>query len=520
MRMKHKSGKVTLVGAGPGAPDLLTLRAAEALAEADVVLHDRLIAKATLKTFAPKARLIYVGKKASYHTLPQDGIEDLLIAEARKGKNVVRLKGGDPYIFGRGGEEAERLHDEGVDFEVVPGVTSAFSAPLFAGIPLTHRAYTPEIAVITGHENPVKGGASPYREGVERAASSWVHWPTISKMGTIVFLMGMGNVRANMEKLIEHGLDPETPAAAVRWGSLAKQRSVFATVATLADRICDAGLKSPAVIVVGKVVGLAKKLNWFEKKVFYGKTFLVTRSPEDNAVLTRLIEKDAGRVIDWPSYEYTGVRPTAKTVRELKRVSSYDWLVFTSARAVRFFRAAYDAVHSDVRPLSRVKIAAVGARTARELKAEGLWTDLVAKVPSAAGLARERVFAKTKGLRIFLPQAFDARPDFAVASSPRHEIFAAPFYRKRPLRHSEQERAELSTKKVDWTLFFSPSAVDAFLKGAGARRALTLLRSSRIAAIGKTTAAHLRPLGLRAEVVSAKGTAEDVVNCIRKAAPR
>lgn len=512
---RRGGGKVYLVGAGPGHLGLLTLKAVACLKVADVVLHDRLIAPEVLRLFAPKARLVYVGKKASYHTLEQDEIEGLLIKEAKRGRIVVRLKGGDPYIFGRGGEEAERLCDAGIDFEVVPGISSALAVPLFAGIPLTHRRYTPEIAIVTGHENPGKPGASPYKSGVERKASSWIHWPTLARMGTIVFLMGIGNLRANLKKLVENGRSEATPAAAIRWGGLGKQKTLLATIGTLADEVKKVGLKAPAVVVVGDVVSLSHKLNWFERKPFYGQKILITRDPWENLKLHETLADEAAEVIDWPSYEYRTVRPDKKIAAEIRRLDRYDWLIFTSVRAVDFFLSAYQSVHTDYRSLMPVRIAAVGERTAAKLREEKLWVDLIPKKATSEALASEALFMRTSNKRIFLPRGDESLGGFQSCHARRHQVFSPILYRKHRLKKTALERQKILENPPDWILFFSPSAVDSFLAGFKKEEVQKLLMTSKLAVIGKTTAAHLEKLGFKCDVVAKKSTVDGLLQAMR-----
>lgn len=507
---RQTKSKVYIVGAGPGHPGLMTLRAVECLKKADVILYDRLIPKNDIRFIAPKARLIYVGKKASFHTLKQDAIEDLLVREAKKNQIVVRLKGGDPFIFGRGGEEAERLYDEGIEFEVVPGVSSAFAVPLFGGIPLTHRKFSTEIAIVTGHENPSKGKIA-YRSGVERHAPSWVDWSALSKMGTIVFLMGMGNIRANMKQLKNHGKSGKTPVAVIRWGGLGKQKTVIGTIDTIADQIKRLRLKAPATIVVGEVVSLSKKINWFERGAFYGQTFLITRDPESNHKLSRSLLERSANVIDWPSFQFSETRMTAKLKQELKRISSFDWIVFTSSRAVSSFLSKYDKVHDDFRALTGLKIAAIGSKTAKKLKTEKLWVDLIPKESSAKGLAAESVFKRKKNLKIFIPQAKDARKDFIECHAKRHKITAIPFYQKEFIKQDSKEVKKIKTKKIDWALFYSPSAVDGFLANFNKNDGLRILQKVKIAVIGKTTAAHVKSLGLDAVVVAREASDDGIL---------
>lgn len=484
-------GKIYIVGAGPGDVNLLTLRAVECLKHADVILHDRLIPTEALHRFAPRAKLIHVGKKASYHTLEQDEIEDLLVKLARQDKTVVRLKGGDPFIFGRGGEECERLVREGIEFEVVPGISSAFAAPLFAGIPLTHRKFTPNIAIITGHENPDKPGENPYKHGVERGASLWVDWQAVSKMNTIVILMGMGNLRANMQKLMLHGKVHHTPAAVIRWGGLPRQELVLGTIADIADRARDAGLKAPAVIVVGDVVELSPELNWYMKKEKFGKTILITRDAEGNAKLARELTEQGANVIALDSFVYMATPFDSKLKASIKNISKQNWLVFTSERGVEFFLKLFYKVHKDLRVISKIKIAAVGKVTAQCLKENNLWVDLVPKTANAKALAKELL--KKKKSRIAIVGPTDARAELCDILSKRHHVNKLTVYKKKIITHAKSEFEDIISKKIDEVIFYSPSAVEAFLKNFSSRVAgKKWLGDRQVKTIGRTTAKALK----------------------------
>lgn len=512
--MTRASGKVYLVGAGPGDPDLLTRRALKVLARADVVLHDRLIASETLQLIAPQAKLVYVGKKASFHTLPQDDIEQQLVQYARLGKTVVRLKGGDPYIFGRGGEEAECLADAGIDFEVVPGISSALAAPLLAGIPLTHRRYTPSIAIVTGHENTDKPDEIPYQHGRERSASAWVDWEALAKMGTIVFLMGVGNVRANMQKLIEHGKSPDTPAAVIRWASLGRQRTVRATIATLADDIAEQKITAPSVIVIGGVAELSDKLGFFEKRALAGKRIIITRDAAGNAELSEKLRELAADVIDWPTFTYQAKPLTPTLTRELRHISRYDWIFFTSPRGVIFFMRHFLRVHQDVRALAGVKIAVVGAATREALRTYGLEPDLVPRTQTSAGLAKSPVFKRGRALKIFMVQPKDGRREFQNRWGHRHKIFDAVVYRKRDVPPEARTFERVMKKGADWILFFSPSAVASFLRHFPGGQGQEFLKKTRVAVIGKTTAQALREEGVDAVTVAVRPSVEKLLEAI------
>ena len=284
-------GKVYLIGAGPGDPGLLTLKGQACIANADVVIYDYLAAPALLAHAAPDAEMIYVGKKGGAHTLPQGGINQLIIDKSRQGLVVARLKGGDPYIFGRGGEEAEELVAAGIPFEVVPGVTSAVAGAAYAGIPLTHRDYTSTLAFVTGHEDPTK-------------ESSNIDWPSLAAgIGTLVFFMGVKNLPLITEKLQTHGMAAETPTALIRWGTTPRQETVTGTLATIVDAARLAGIKAPAIIVIGKVVALRERLQWFETRPLFGRTIVVTRARAQASDLVERLNDLGANCLEYPTIE-------------------------------------------------------------------------------------------------------------------------------------------------------------------------------------------------------------------------
>jgi uroporphyrinogen III methyltransferase/synthase len=289
-------GIVYLIGAGPGDTGLITVKGAACVAKADVVVYDYLAATALLKSARPDAEMIYVGKKGGDHTLAQEGINALLVEKARAGHTVARLKGGDPFIFGRGGEEAEALIENGLDFEIVPGVTSAVAAPAYAGIPLTHRRFTSTVTLVTGHEDPTK-------------TTSNIHWEALSKgAGTLVFLMGVKNLPNITAQLLRHGRPPETPVALVRWGTTSRQQTVSGTLADIEARVAAAGLKAPAIIVVGEVVRLREQMQWFEKRPLFGKRIVVTRARAQASELVTRLSGPRGRLPGMPHNRHRSTR--------------------------------------------------------------------------------------------------------------------------------------------------------------------------------------------------------------------
>ncbi|MCX7918559.1 MAG: uroporphyrinogen-III C-methyltransferase, partial [bacterium] len=358
-------GKVYLVGAGPGDPGLITVKGLECIKTADVIIYDYLANPKLLAYARPETELIYVGKKAGEHTLPQEEINALLIKKAHAGKTVCRLKGGDPTVFGRGGEEAEVLVQAGILFEFVPGVTSAIAVPAYAGIPVTHREYTSDFAVITGHEVPTKGSSS----------INWAHLAT--SVGTLIFLMGVGNLPLIVTQLLKHGRPKRTPVAIIRHGTTPKQETIVGTLADIAEKAKQNQFKPPAVIIVGDVVKLRDKLNWFESNPLFGKRILVTRTRSQASEFVRVLESFGAEVIEFPTIEIippSNWRPLDKAIRNL---ANYDWVIFTSVNGVTYFFQRLAEKNLDSRLFRTARIAAIGPATAEALKEKGLIPDIV-----------------------------------------------------------------------------------------------------------------------------------------------
>ncbi len=319
-----EKGRVTIIGAGPGDPGLITLRGVQCIREAEVIVYDHLVSPEILRHAGEKARLIYAGKQGGKHTISQEEINDILVAEAGKGAIVARLKGGDPFIFGRGGEEAEVLREAGIPFEVVPGVTSAVAAPAYAGIPLTHRSHTASVAFVTGHEDPTKGKSS-------------LDWPALAGIGTLVVLMAIKNLAAIAEKLIRHGKDAATPAALIRWGTTPDQETLIGTLGDIARKAEERGFAPPSVLVVGGVVALRETLNWFETKPLFGRGIVITRPEAQAEGLAELLRAAGARVIPFPVIRIAPPQSWEELDQALDRLEDYQWLIFTSANGVAFF---------------------------------------------------------------------------------------------------------------------------------------------------------------------------------------
>ncbi len=390
-------GKVYLIGAGPGDPGLITVRGLALLRRADVVVYDQLASPELLKEAPAGAELLYVGKKAGAHAVPQGGINELLVHRARAGLTVVRLKGGDPFVFGRGGEEAEELAAAGIPFEVVPGVTSAVAVPAYAGIPVTHRRYTTLVTFITGHEDPAK-------------EASTIPWAALGQNpGTLVFLMGVKNLGENCRRLIDAGRAADTPAAVIQSGTTLSQRTVVGTLATIAERAREAGIKPPAVLVVGGVVELAETLKWWENRPLWGKTALVTRSRDQASRLVDLLGAAGARCLEVPTIEIIPPADFAPLDAALQHLSRYEWVIFTSANGVSAFMDRLFHLGQDVRVLGRARLAVIGPATAEALRGYGLVADVVPDTFRAEGLLSVLEPKLLGGRRILLARAEQAR---------------------------------------------------------------------------------------------------------------
>ena len=389
--------KVYLIGAGPGDPGLLTLKGKEILERADVVVYDFLANDAFLAYAKPDAEIIYVGKKGGDHTLSQDGINRLIIEKAKEGKVVARLKGGDPYMFGRGGEEAEELLDAGVPFEEVPGVTSAIAGPAYAGIPLTHRSYASSVSFITGHENPDKPDSAHNWQALAAGTS------------TLVFFMGMKNLPDISRKLIAAGMSPDKPAALVRWGTTPRHRSLVATIATLPEEAVKHGFSNPSLIVVGDVVRLRDRLNWFEHKPLLGKGVVVTRAREQASGLAAALRELGADVIQFPTIDIHPLDDYAPVHDAIRALDTYDWVVFTSVNGVKHFWNQLAALGLDSRALGGRKVAAIGPATADALRDKGIAPDFIPEKYVAEGVVEGMLARGMGGKRVLLPRALEAR---------------------------------------------------------------------------------------------------------------
>jgi uroporphyrinogen III methyltransferase/synthase len=493
------SGFVSLIGAGPGDPGLLTLRGAEALASADVVVYDYLANPALLAHAPSDAERIYVGKKAGCHTLSQDEINALLVERGLAGQRVARLKGGDPFVFGRGGEEALALVEAGVPFEVVPGITSAVAAPAYAGIPVTHRGLASSFAVVTGHEDPSK----------EETALDWPRLAT--GVDTLIFLMGVGNLRQIVEQLVAHGRPADTPVALIRWGTMPDQQTVSGTLANIRERVEAAGLRPPAVTIVGPVAGLCENLRWFEDRPLFGQRVLVTRTRQQASALSNRLRALGADTIDLPTIEIAPPEQWAPLDSAIGELSSYDWIVFTSVNGAAAFWERLGHAGLDVRALHGVRLAAIGPATAAAMESHGLRADYIPAEYVAEAIASG--LGNVHGLRVLLPRADIARPALAdLLRKAGAEVVEVAAYRTLRPDVDASELHDLLTS-ITVATFTSSSTVRNL--GAMARDAgLDLPRALAdvtVACIGPITADTAREMGLSVQTVAEEYTIEGLV---------
>ncbi len=498
------TGKVYLVGAGPGDPGLMTQKGLECLASADVIVYDRLLDESVLGLARPDAEKIYVGKAAGEHTLPQDEINRLLVARAKEGKTVLRLKGGDPFVFGRGGEEAEVLVENGIPFEVVPGVTSAVAVPAYAGIPVTHRGVATSFAVITGHEDP----------GKEKSGSNWEKLAT--GLDTLVFLMGMQNLARITAKLVENGRPAATPVAVVKDGTRPGQQTVVGTLANINDKVKESGLGPPAVVIVGEVVRLREKLRWFDNRPLFGKRVLVTRARQQASALSKLLAERGAEPIELPAIEIKPVEDTGKLDEALRHIEKYRWTIFTSVNAVDVFFRRLRELGRDARTLHNVNIGAIGLATAGILESKGIKPDFLPEDHTSDGLLAGLRGRDIKGETFLLPRADIA--DKSLADGIRGmggAVDEIAVYRTAPAYDSMLRVRELFLSGgIDIITFASSSTVTnlvAALDGK-ARVAGKIIT----ACIGPKTAETAARAGLRVDIVAREQTIDGLVSAIEE----
>ena len=493
-RARNPTGRVYLVGAGPGDPELLTLRAHELLRAADLVLYDNLVSPEVLEHASPSALHRYVGKKRAEHACTQAEINGLMVAAARDGKVVVRLKGGDPYVFGRGGEEALGLARAGIPFEVVPGVTSALGAAAYAGMPLTHRDHTQAVTLVTGHD-------------VDQ-----IDWSSLAGRQTLVVFMGLTSMPAIAERLIGGGMPPETPAAAIRWVTRGDQKVVTAPIADLPVAIRREGLRPPALVVIGDIVSLRDQIDWFDNLPLRGQSVVVTRAASQAAPFCGVLRRLGARVIPISAIAFEAPSSWASADAAIEGLARYDWAIFTSVNGVDHFLERLDASVRDLRHLPK-KIAAIGSATADRLRELHLKVELVPDQFVAEALAEAFLGLDMRGSRVLLPRAEEARsllPEQLAEMGA--EIDVVPVYRTVVPEASRQlaERAWSVDPVPDWVTLTSSSTARMLAQMVPLDR----LKRSKLASIGPVTSATIRELGLPIAVEARRFTTDGLAEAL------
>lgn len=503
-----KVGKVYLIGAGPGEPGLITMRGRYMLEKAEVVVYDYLASSKLLRYVPEDAQLVYAGKRGGVkHTHTQEEINQMLVDFAKEGKIVIRLKGGDPFIFGRGGEEVETLSANDVDFEVVPGVTSATAAATYAGIPITHRGYTASVAFLTGHEDPTKPDSN-------------IDWSKIATgIGTIVVYMGIKNLPTIVKNLIDNGRSADTPVAVVRWASTTKQRSVVGTLTTIADIVQQADIKPPALIVIGEVVNLRDKIDWFEKRPLFNKRIVVTRTRDQASELVAGLEEAGASCYECSTINIKPVESYEVLDSELDRINEYHWILFTSLNGVKYFFNQLYSRGMDSRDLKGPDIGVVGKSTADLLLSYGINADLIPPTFTGEGLAESLLDQGVEGRNVLLPRAKSAReilPETLRGAGAR--VTVAPVYQNVPPQGRKDElRSELESGEVDMVTFTSSSTVRNFITMVDAKdqeELLDLMKDVKIAAIGPITAKTVTDSGLQVDIQPEEYTIPAMVTSI------
>lgn len=504
--MSTRKGKVYLVGAGPGDPGLLTVKGRDCIRRADVLVYDYLANESFLEFADTHAECIYVGKKGGHHTLAQEGINSLILEKAQQGLTVVRLKGGDPFVFGRGGEEALELAKAGIAFEIVPGVTSPVAVPAYAGIPLTHRHHTATVAFITGHEDPTK----------ER---SNIDWSKISTgVGTLVFLMGIGQLKQIAERLVSHGRPPNTPVAVIRQGTLPSQMTVIGTLQEIAFKAENEGIKPPGIIVVGDVVNLRKDLDWFEKKPLFNRSIIVTRAREQSSGFRGLLSDLGAHCIEFPTIEIVPPQSWDGLDQAIEAIEGFDWVIFTSVNGVKYFFNRLEGSGKDIRALKDIKIGAIGPKTAEAIRVRGLRPDLVPREYRAEALVNAFREGNIYPSRVLMPRAARAR-DILPRELGKMGCYVEVVEAYRtviPDYNKEHVKEMLKAGQVDMVTFTSSSTVIHFFEmfQEEQEQLRAWMKRITVACIGPITAKTAEDKGLKVHISPSEYTVPALVDTI------
>jgi len=509
-------GKVYIIGVGPGDIGLLTVKGLRCLKKAEAVVYDFHLNSQILNYIDHEAEFIYAGKRGGHHAMTQDEINQALVDKAKEGKIVCRLKGGDPFIFGRGGEEAEVLVAEGIEFELIPGISSSISAPAYAGIPLTHRKYSSSFSVITGNEDITK-------------SESTMNWSGLaSNLDTLVFLMGVKNIHAITSKLIEHGKSPDTPVAIVRWGTRPDQKTIVSSLKDIAGLVKEENIRPPAVMVVGNVVKLRETLQWYENKPLFGQRILITR--EYNTDYEPLEDLGA-EIFEFPTIKIVPPKSYDELDRSIDKIGTYNWLIFTSANGFRHFMQRFLDRDCDVRDMKGIKICAIGTKTAEAVRKYGIKVDMVPEEFNAEGLIKAfspqqsptegelkaptvaEAAVSLKGIRILMPRAEVAREVFPEkVKELGGEIDMPVAYRTViPEKHGKRLKRFLKEGRISIATFTSGATFKNFMHMMG-DDSKDFLKEMPIAAIGPVTAKTIEKAGLKVAIMPKEATIKAMVD--------
>lgn len=506
MEEKDKRGIVYLIGAGPGDPKLMTLWGKECLQKADVVIYDYLANQIFLSWTRPEAKIYYVGKKGGTAHIQQEEINELILKTVQEGKIVARLKGGDPFIFGRGGEEAEVLADQGIPFEIVPGITSAISVPAYAGIPLTHRRFTSTVAFITGHEDPGKD-------------ESEIEWEKLATgVGTLVFLMSMSRLPHIVAQLQKYGLSPSTAVAVIQWGTLPEQKTLVADLQSVVQRVSEEGLGAPSIVVVGEVVKLRQKLQWLEKRPLFGKTILVTRARAQSSIFSQGLQELGARVIEFPTIRIARIGDFEAIDHAIEALSTYQWVIFTSSNGVDFFFQRLNELGKDSRAIGNSRICAIGPETAASLQQRSIRPDYIPLEYVAESLVAGLVKFGLAGSNILIPRALEARdilPDRLRESGA--SVTVVPIYETLPDEGDVARILELvKSENLSMITFTSTSTVKNFAAAFQKpdQQVSNLFKQVDVACIGPICAKEAESLGLSVSLIPEQYTIPDLTEAI------
>ncbi len=466
-------GKVYLVGAGPGDPELITLKGLECIRKADVIVYDRLVNPVLLEERKADCKLIYVGKSPRHHVKSQKEINEILYQEAKAGNNVVRLKGGDPYVFGRGGEEGEYLYERNIPFEVVPGITSAIGGLAYAGIPITHRGIARCFHVITGHL---------------KSQEEELDWKTLAALdGTMVFLMGVSNLKMISDNLIANGKDPNTPVAVINWASTPKQRTVEGTLSNIYEKVLEEKIKNPSLIVVGEVVNFRTSLDFFSKKPLLGKNIVVTRGTTQRADIIKKLTRLGANVLSMPTIEIKEITPNTQLDEAIKNIHKYTYVIFTSVNGVNIFFKRLFELGYDVRKLANIKVGAIGTITAKTINRYGINVDFIPKKYVGESLVEELKEVISEKDRILIPRAKAGRPLIVEELSKICIVDEVKTYETIKAKEDNQHIIDILKELDSYYILFSSSSTFINFKKIARDNAEELLKKSKIISIGPVT---------------------------------